>query len=330
MTEFKAFWVEKNDEGTSHSLITRQTADLPEGELLIKVAYSSVNYKDALSSKGMPGVTRNYPHTPGIDAAGIVVESSVSSFAPGDEVICIGYDLGMNTAGGYGQYIRVPANWVVPMPSGLTSRSAMILGTAGFTAAICVEQIEKMGATPVDGPVLVTGATGGVGSVAVMLLAKLGYEVVASSGKADKADFLKSLGAAKVIGRDELSEADKRPMLAPQYAHAVDCVGGEILSNVIKTLQPQGSVAICGLVASPAFNATVLPFILRGVNILGVDSVEIALDYKAKIWDLLANQWSLDGLEALTTEIGLDELSGVIDQILAGQISGRTLVKLSD
>lgn len=328
MSEFKAFWVEKDEKDITHSVITRDTSDL-EGEVLIKVAYSSVNYKDALSAKGMPGVTRNYPHTPGIDAAGSVVESTSDAFSEGDEVICIGYDLGMNTPGGYGEYIRVPANWVVPMPAGLDARSAMILGTAGFTAAICVEQIEKMGAKPEDGPVLVTGATGGVGSVAVMLLAKLGYEVVASSGKAEQADFLKSLGAAKVIGRDDLSEADKRPMLAPLYAHAVDCVGGEILSNVIKTLQPQGSVAICGLVASPAFNATVLPFILRGVNILGVDSVEISLEYKTKIWQLLSAEWSLDGLEALTTEIGLDGLSEAIDKIFAGQVTGRTLVKVS-
>ncbi len=329
MSEFKAFWVEKTEQGTSHSVINRDTADLPDGEVLIKVAYSSVNYKDALSAKGMPGVTRDYPHTPGIDAAGVVEASSSEAFKSGDEVICIGYDLGMNTPGGYGEYIRVPANWVVPMPQGLDSRRAMIIGTAGFTAAICLEQIEKMGAKPSDGPVLVTGATGGVGSVAVMLLAKQGYEVVASSGKAEQADFLRGLGASKVIGRDDLSEADKRPMLAPQYAHAIDCVGGEILSNVVKTLKPQGSVAICGLVASPAFNTTVLPFILRGVNILGVDSVEISLDYKTKIWHLLASDWALEGLESLTTEIDLDGLSETIDKIFAGQITGRTLVKVT-
>ena len=329
MSQFKAFWVEKNDKQVDHSVITRDIADLPEGDVLIKVEYSSVNYKDALSAKGMPGVTRNYPHTPGIDATGLVEDSSSSEFSKGDSVICIGYDLGMNTPGGYGEYIRVPANWVVPMPEGLDARTAMVIGTAGFTAALCVEQIERMGAKPEDGPVLVTGATGGVGSVAVMLLAKLGYEVVASSGKVEQADFLKSLGAKEVIGREELSEADKRPMLGPKYAHAVDCVGGEILSNVIKALSPQGSVAICGLVASPAFSTTVLPFILRGVNVLGVDSVEIALDYKTKIWNLLAADWSLEGLDSLTTEIDLDGLSDTIDKIFAGQVTGRTLVKLS-
>ncbi len=328
MTDFRAFWVEKDDADVKHSVITRSVDDLPAGEVLIQVAYSSVNYKDALSAKGMPGVTRAYPHTPGIDAAGTVAASSSDQFAVGDEVICIGYDLGMNTPGGYGQYIRVPANWVVPMPKGLDARKAMVIGTAGFTAALCVEKIERMGAKPADGPVLVTGASGGVGSIAVLLLAKLGYEVVASSGKAEQADFLKALGAATVIGREELSEPDKRPMLAPKYAHAVDCVGGEILSNVIKQLNPLGSVAICGLVASPAFSTTVLPFILRGVNVLGVDSVEIPLADKASIWQKLAAEWELGELASLTTEVDLDGLSEVIDKIFAGQVVGRTLVNL--
>ena len=328
MSEFQAFWVEKTDSEVSHSVVSRQVSDLPEGEVLIRVDYSSVNYKDALSAKGMPGVTQDYPHTPGIDAAGKVEASNSDLFQPGDEVICIGYDLGMNTPGGYGEYIRVPANWITPMPAGMTSREAMVIGTAGFTAALCIEKIEAMGAKPEDGPVLVTGATGGVGSIAVLLLAKLGYEVIASSGKAEQADFLKSLGANQVIGRDALSEANKRPMLATDYAHAVDCVGGEILSNVIKSLKPLGSVAVCGLVASPAFNTTVLPFILRGVNILGVDSVEIPLDYKTRIWQRLATDWKLEGLDDLTTEIGLGELSAVIDKIFAGQVSGRTLVNL--
>ena len=327
MTTFSAFWVEKDDSGVKHTIIERSIDDLPAGDVLIKVGYSSVNYKDALSSKGMPGVTRNYPHTPGIDSAGIVAFSNSPDFVEGDEVICIGYDLGMNTAGGYGQYIRVPAAWVTKMPAGLTARESMIIGTAGFTAALCLDKIEQMGATPEDGPVLVTGATGGVGSIAVMLLAKRGYEIVASSGKAEKSDFLKSLGASSVIGRQELGEPSKRPMLGTAYAHAIDCVGGEILSNVIKSLNPLGSVAICGLVASPGFTTTVLPFILRGVNVLGIDSVEIPITYKNRIWDRLATDWKLKGLESVTTEIGLAGLSAVIDEIFAGLASGRTLVK---
>jgi alcohol dehydrogenase len=330
MTNFKAFWVEKTDDGVAHSVIERSTDDLPEGELLVKVAYSSLNYKDAMSAKGLPGVTRNYPHTPGIDAAGVIVESTDSGFAEGDEVIVIGYDLGMNTAGGYGQYIRVPANWAVKMPAGLDAREAMIIGTAGFTAALCVDKIEQMGAQPSDGPVVVTGATGGVGSVAVALLAKLGYDVVASSGKAEKDDYLKSLGAGSVISRADLSEENKRPMAAETWAHGIDTVGGEILSNVIKGLKYSGSVAICGLVASPAFSTTVLPFILRNVNVLGVDSVELPLAKKQEIWHRLATDLKLDTLDKMTNEVTLDGLSDVIDSIIQGGVSGRTLVKLDD
>ncbi len=330
MTNFKAFWVEKTDDGVAHSVIERSTDDLPEGELLVKVAYSSLNYKDAMSAKGLPGVTRNYPHTPGIDAAGVIVESTDSGFAEGDEVIVIGYDLGMNTAGGYGQYIRVPANWAVKMPAGLDVREAMIIGTAGFTAALCVDKIEQMGAQPSDGPVVVTGATGGVGSVAVALLAKLGYDVVASSGKAEKDDYLKSLGAGSVISRADLSEENKRPMAAETWAHGIDTVGGEILSNVIKGLKYGGSVAICGLVASPAFSTTVLPFILRNVNVLGVDSVELPLAKKQEIWHRLATDLKPDALDKMTTEVALDGLSDVIDSIIQGGVSGRTLVKLDD
>ena len=330
MTNFKAFWVEKTDDGVAHSVIERSTDDLPEGELLVKVAYSSLNYKDAMSAKGLPGVTRNYPHTPGIDAAGVIVESTDSGFAEGDEVIVIGYDLGMNTAGGYGQYIRVPANWAVKMPAGLEAREAMIIGTAGFTAALCVDKIEQMGAQPSDGPVVVTGATGGVGSVAVALLAKLGYDVVASSGKAEKDDYLKSLGAGSVISRADLSEENKRPMAAETWAHGIDTVGGEILSNVIKGLKYSGSVAICGLVASPAFSTTVLPFILRNVNVLGVDSVELPLAKKQEIWHRLATDLKPDALDKMTTEVTLDGLSDVIDSIIQGGVSGRTLVKLDD
>lgn len=326
MTEFKAFWVEKTDSGVNQSIATRSTDDLPEGDVLVQVKFSSVNYKDALSGKGLPGVTRNYPHTPGIDAAGVVAESSSAEFKAGDEVIVIGFDLGMNTAGGFGEYIRVPAGWVVKRPQGLDLRESMVLGTAGFTAALCVEKIEQMGAKPADGPVVVTGATGGVGSVAVALLAKLGYEVIASSGKADKHDYLKSLGAASVIGRDALGTENKRPMLATDYAHGVDTVGGDTLSNLIKSLKYGGSVAACGLVGSPVFAAAVFPFILRSVNLLGVDSVELPIEHKARTWQRLATDWKLDSLESMVTQIGLDELPSTLDAIFEGKVFGRTLV----
>lgn len=327
MTSFNAFWVEKTDNSMKHSIIERSIDDLPDGEVLIKVAYSSVNYKDALSAKGIPGVTKNYPHTPGIDAAGTVVSSTSDTFSEGDEVIVIGFDLGMNTPGGYGEYIRVPSNWITPLPAGLSLRQSMIIGTAGLTAALCFDKLLTMGATPSDGPVIVTGATGGVGSVAVALLASKGFEVVASSGKADQVDYLKGLGASSVIGREALSEANARPMSGEVYAHGVDTVGGEILSNVIKSLKYGGSVSICGLVASPAFNTTVLPFILRGVNILGIDSVQLPVKHKTRVWNNLASDWQVSSLEDMVQEINLDGLSSVIDTIFEGGVTGRTLVK---
>lgn len=329
MSTFKAFRVEKKDEKFEYSVSERSVDELPEGEVLVRVEYSSVNYKDALSATGNPGVTRNFPHTPGIDAAGTVENSSSELFAAGDKVVVIGFDLGMNTPGGFAEYIRVPAAWVARLPAGLTTRESMVLGTAGFTAALCVDKIQRMGADPGDGPVIVSGATGGVGSVAVALLAKLGYEVVASSGKADKHDYLKSLGAASVIGREELGEENKRPMDKPQWAHGVDTVGGEILSNIIKGLGYGGSVAICGLVASPVFNTTVLPFILRGVNVLGIDSVELPLEQKIPVWEKLGAEWKLDNLDEMTVEIGLDGLSDVIAALMKGKAVGRTLVNLN-
>ncbi len=328
MTSFKAFWVEKSEDSVQHSIIERSIDDLPDGEVLIKVQYSSLNYKDALSAKGMPGVTRNYPHTPGIDAAGVVVESSNSDFAEGDEVVVIGFDLGMNTPGGYGEYIRVPGNWITPLPAGISLRDSMIIGTAGLTAALCFDKLLRMGATPDDGPVIVTGATGGVGSVAVALLASQGFEVVASSGKADKHDYLKSLGASSVIDREQLGAENPRPMAGEDYAHGVDTVGGETLSNVIKSLKHSGGVAICGLVSSPAFNITVLPFILRNVNVLGVDSVELPIAEKNRVWGHLASDWKVPGLEDMVVETGLEGLSAEIDRIFAGGVTGRTLVVL--
>ncbi|MBT3624568.1 MAG: YhdH/YhfP family quinone oxidoreductase [Gammaproteobacteria bacterium] len=327
MTSFSAFWVEKSEDGVTHQIIERTTDDLPDGDVLINVHYSSLNYKDALSSKGLPGVTKSYPHTPGIDAAGQVVESNTSLFEPGDNVVVIGFDLGMNTPGGYGQLIRVPASWITPLPAGMTLRESMIIGTAGLTAALCYDKLLKMGAKPSDGPVVVTGATGGVGSVAVALLAKEGFDVVASSGKADKADYLKGLGAKDVIDRESLSEQNPRPMDAMKYAHGIDTVGGEILTNVIKGLSYGGSVAICGLVASPAFTTTVLPFILRNVNILGIDSVSLPIEEKTRVWNMLAADWKLSSLDEMVVEIGLNQLSGEIDKIFAGGVAGRTLVK---
>lgn len=329
MTGFKALQTRENADGRFEtSIVERTTDELPAGDVLIRVSYSSLNYKDALSASGNRGVTRNFPHTPGIDAAGTVAESSVSEFAEGDEVIVTGYDLGMNIAGGFGQYIRVPASWVIKRPAGLSLREAMILGTAGLTAALCVDKLEQAGLEPGGGPVLVTGATGGVGSIAVALLARLGYTVAAVTGKADQADFLRKLGAGQILERSVVQTGAEKPLLKEQWGGAVDTVGGDILFNVVKSLQRGASVACCGLTAGTGFQASVLPFILRGVNLLGVDSVEIPLVVKASMWDRLSVQWKLPNLDELVREISLQDLPTEIERILAGQQVGRMLVRL--
>lgn len=329
MSGFRALLVERTDSGFSRRVVERGVDELPEGDVLIDVRYSSLNYKDALSATGNPGVTRKFPHTPGIDAAGVVVESSDPALAAGDEVIVIGFDLGMNTPGGFGQRIRVPAGWVVSRPEGLGLRESMLLGTAGFTAALAVDKLIHAGAAPDAGPVLVTGATGGVGSVAVMLLAKLGFEVAAVTGKPAQHDFLASLGASRMLSREEARDGADKPLLKETWGGAVDTVGGEILFNAVKGLRYGASLAACGLVDSPQIPATVLPFILRGVNLLGVDSVQYPLAAKARIWHKLAGEWKLDGLERLAQPLTLDTLSSAIDRILAGEMVGRGVVDLS-
>ncbi|MEH6566498.1 MAG: YhdH/YhfP family quinone oxidoreductase [Halopseudomonas sp.] len=327
MSEFKALVVNEDAGKYVASVTSRHIDDLPAGDVLVRVHYSSLNYKDALSASGNKGVTRSFPHTPGIDAAGVVEASSVAELSIGDEVIITGYDLGMNTAGGFGQYIRVPAAWVLKRPEGLSLRESMILGTAGLTAALCVDKLEQAGVSPDQGPVLVTGATGGVGSIAVALLSTLGYEVAAATGKALQADFLTGLGASQIVDRTALEAGKDKPMLKEQWAGAVDTVGGEILFNVVKALCYGGSVACCGLTAGGQFQGSVFPFILRNVNLMGIDSVEQPLVVKASMWDRLSVQWKLD-LEALVHEITLDDLPAEIERILGGKMVGRTLVKL--
>lgn len=327
MSEFKALVVSERDGGFVSEVCTRHIDSLPPGEVLIRVRYSSLNYKDALSASGNRGVTRTYPHTPGIDAAGVVEASSVAELSPGDEVIVTGYDLGMNTSGGYGQYIRVPAAWVLKRPSGLSLRDSMLLGTAGLTAALCIDKLEQAGLSPEQGPVLVTGATGGVGSIAVIMLAALGYQVAASTGKALQAKFLTSLGASQIVDRTQLELGKEKSMLKEQWAGAVDTVGGEILFNVLKSVRYGGSVACCGLTAGVGFQASVLPFILRNVNLLGVDSVEQPLVVKASMWDRLSVQWKTD-LHDLDHEVTLDQLPEQIEKILAGKMVGRVVVNL--
>ena len=330
MSVFRAFRVEKDAAGGfSRAVVERNDEELPAGDLLVAVRYSSLNYKDGLSATGNPGVTRKFPHTPGIDAAGVVLDSTDAAFQPGDEVIAIGFDLGMNTSGGFGQRIRIPAGWAVPLPAGLSLEDSMILGTAGFTAALSVDKLEGAGMAPAGGPVLVTGATGGVGSVAVKLLAQLGYEVHAVTGKENQHGFLRGLGAAQVLSREAAAEGAGKPLLRETWGGVVDTVGGDILFNAVKSLKYGASVAACGLVASPAFSATVLPFILRHVNLLGVDSVELPLAQKGEIWSKLAGPWKLDDLAELKRPLTLAGLSDAIDQILAGQMVGRGVVDLN-
>jgi len=329
MATFKALVVEKSADGKFTRHVAERSVDaLPAGDVLIDVRYSSLNYKDGLSATGNPGVTRNFPHTPGIDAVGTVIESRVSSLKAGDDVIVIGFDLGMNTPGGFGQRIRVPADWVVSRPAGLSALDSMILGTAGFTAALAIDKLEASGMQPRRGPVLVTGATGGVGSVAVMLLAKLGYEVAAVTGKASQHGFLKSLGASEILSREALAEGANRPLLKERWGGVVDTVGGDLLFNGVKSLRYGCSLAACGLVASPQFAATVLPFILRHVNLLGIDSVQLPLAEKARIWSKLAQQWKLDRLAELKVDFSLATISAGIDRILAGEMVGRGVLDL--
>ncbi|WP_339488177.1 YhdH/YhfP family quinone oxidoreductase [Pseudomonas sp. EL_65y_Pfl2_R95] len=330
MSSFNALIARENPQGKFEQVVVqRNIDDLPAGDLLIRVKYSSVNFKDALSASGSKAVTKHFPHTPGIDAAGVVERSTVSGFKDGDEVIVTGYDLGMNTSGGLAEYIRIPATWAIKRPQGLTLREAMVLGTAGLTAALCIDKLQSAGVNPESGPILVTGATGGVGTVAVSLLTKLGYSVTASTGKAWQSDFLKALGAAEVVLRSDLQQGAERPMLKEQWGGAVDTVGGAILCNVVKSLRYGASVAACGLTAGVDMAGTVLPFILRGVNLLGVDSVELPLAVKAAAWNKLATDWKLDTLDTLVTEIKLEDVPEALAKLLEGQMVGRVIVNLN-
>jgi acrylyl-CoA reductase (NADPH) len=325
ITEFKAWRVHQEGERFSGREETMPLASLPEGEVLIRVSHSSLNYKDALSASGNPGVTREFPHTPGIDAAGTVVEADGDNPAADTPVIVTGYDLGMNTPGGFGEYIRVPRAWVAEMPAGWNARKAMIYGTAGLTAGLCVSKLLRMGASKDDGPVAVTGASGAVGTVAVEILSVLGFEVVAISGKPDQRAQLENLGATEVLDRDQLAE-QKKPMLKPRFAHAVDTVGGNPLAELLKQIRPGGSVACCGLVAGPQLQTTVLPFILRGVNLLGVDSVEIPLSEKQAVWDKLASDWACPKTEQSARDIGRSELDSALQAFLKGESAGKIVL----
>ena len=323
--QYSAYYVEEKDSSFSSSISQLELQKPAEGFVQIKVSYSSLNYKDALSASGNKGVTRNYPFVPGIDAAGIITDGNSSQFEDGDEVIVTGYDMGMNTPGGFGEYINVPANWVVKKPINLTAIEAMSIGTAGLTAAASVLKIQKSSGES-DLPVLVSGATGGVGSIGVMLMSKLGFEVSALTGKSSSTNFLQSIGANNIILRDEYLEAPSKPMEKPLFSSAIDTVGGNILSRMLPQISPHGVVACCGNVAGIEVNTTVFPFILRGIMLAGIDSAESPIEFKTKIWNKFANEWRLD-LSSVIKVVTKENLQQEIDLILKGSQQGRVVLK---
>lgn len=325
---FAAYVVTKQDDRVEGTVTTLSAEQLPAGEVTIAVEYSSLNYKDGLAATGQGGVVRTYPHVPGIDAAGTVVASQAPEIAVGERVLVTGYDLGVGTFGGYAAYVRVPAAWVVKTPPTLSTFEAMALGTAGFTAAMCLLAMERNGLRPEQGPVLVTGATGGVGSVAVTLLAQQGYTVAASTGKADQHDYLRQLGASQILSRDEVSLSGERlrPLLRGTWAGAVDTVGGATMSYLLRTTNTGGSIALCGLVGGHDFAGTVIPFLLRGINVLGIDSATCPMAYRQSIWQRLATDFKPQHLAQMTQVITLRDLPTAIAAILQGQVKGRILV----
>lgn len=326
--QFRAFLVEKVEDRVVRGLRVMSLAELPPGEVVVRVAWSSVNYKDGLATIATGKVARISPLVPGIDLAGEVVVSEDPTIAVGSEVLAHGYELGVSRHGGYAEYARVPAGWIVPLPVGLTVREAMIVGTAGFTAARSVVQLEARGLTPADGPVLVTGATGGVGRTALAILVERGYEVWASTGKADAHAELLALGAAGILSRDEVTADSPRPLESERWAAAVDSVGAATLPYLLRTLRWGGAVAASGNTSGAPFSTTVFPFILRGVALLGIDSAQVAIVERRRLWKRIAGDLRPRALGQSVTEVALDDLESALDGILAGQARGRWIVRV--
>lgn len=330
MTEnFRALVVNKEDDNVSIDVKSLTFDDLPDGEVTIRTAYSSVNYKDGLASIPNGNIVTTYPFVPGIDLAGTVVSSTDSRFKEGDEVIATSYEIGVSHYGGFSEYARVKSDWVVPLPQGLSLKEAMAYGTAGFTAALSVQRLEEQGVRPESGDVLVTGATGGVGSLAIAMLAKLGYNVVASTGTESEHDYLKSIGAKEIVSREDVNPEKVRPLSKQRWAGAVDPVGGQTLASILSHTQYGGSVAVSGLTGGPKVPTTVFPFILRGVNLLGIDSVYCPMDVRQPLWERMATDLKPDTLLSdIGQEVDLDGLEAVLAKILKGDVRGRTIVKL--
>lgn len=329
MDSFKALLARQDGDQITGAIETLEPTQLGDGDVTIRVAYSSVNYKDALALTPRGGVVREYPVVPGIDLTGEVIESSSPEFAVGDQVLAHGYEIGTGRHGGYGEYVRLPADQVVALGA-LTPHEGAAIGTAGFTAAMSVEALVRHGIRPADGPILVTGATGGVGSVSVDLLAAAGYEVVASTGKPEAAGHLKALGAAEVIGRlPEDPDAKPRPLGKTRWAGAVDCVGGATLADVLSTLKYGGAVAASGLTGGAGLNTTVMPFILRGVALLGIDSVQLPIGPRRALWERLGGTGKPQHLADVTHDVDVKDVVEVIDQVRAGKYSGRAVVRVA-
>ncbi len=309
-------------------LVTRRIADLPAGEVLFRVIYSSLNYKDALANQGHPGVAPKLPHVPGIDAVGIVAKSADPRYKVGDWIVVTGNEFGAPAWGGWSEFARAHADWIIPLPAGMTPQEMMALGTAGFTAAQCVLAIQTGLVTPDAGEVLVTGATGGVGSLAVKLLAQLGYQVTAVTGKPQKEEWLRTCGASRVIGREEIQEGSNRPLLASRWAAVVDTVGGATLQTAIRATKNYGVVAACGLVGGTELPLTVHPFILRGITLAGIGSALLPYPRRKDIWHRLSTDWRIANLDAMTTTIPLAEVGNACATILRGEIVGRTVIQV--
>lgn len=325
---FQAFVVDKVNEVFTADTRTMSLDDLPEGDVTVKVLYSSVNYKDGLASIPNGKIVRSYPFVPGIDLAGVVESSSNPRFKKGDEIIATSYEIGVSHFGGFSEYARIPADWIVPLPDGLTLKEAMIYGTAGFTAALSVHQLEKNGLTPQQGRVLVTGATGGVGSIATAILAKLGYDVVASTGKQAEHEYLKNLGAKEILSREDIVGEKIKPLDKQFWSAAVDPVGGKQLSAILSKIKNGGSVAVSGLTGGTELPTTIFPFILRGVNLLGIDSVYCPMETRIKIWERMATDMKPEALETIKQEVSFTELPQALSSILKGEARGRTVLVL--
>lgn len=326
---FRAFRVHKDDDGFRSGIEQLSISDLPEGEVTISVHYSSVNYKDGLACIPEGKIVNSYPFIPGIDLTGVVIESRDDRFQPGDLVLCTGYGLGVTHEGGYAEIARVPADWLVSLPVGLTPLEAMAIGTAGFTAALSVWRLLTNGLTPDRGPVLVTGATGGVGSMAVAILGKLGYKVTAATGKMDETEKLIRLGAGSVISREEVAQGSRGILGKEQWAAVIDPVGGATTGELLKAVKYGGSIALSGLTGGGKFDSSVYPFILRGVNLLGIDSVFCPVPLRLKLWQQLAHDWKPDKvLEEAVTVYDLEELPVALSTVLEGKAVGRQVISL--